>query len=52
MTAAVLGNVSIEQWIENAPHLHRHFFDTPRRRHKQSAAARQRNLTLAAMVKS
>jgi hypothetical protein len=39
MVSAVLGPVGIQAWLERADELERHFFDTPRRRVKQSGLA-------------
>lgn len=39
MHLAVLGATTLHRLLESAPRLKRHFFDTPRKRIKQSARA-------------
>lgn len=37
MRFATVGPISLDDWIQNADKLHRHFFNTPRRRAMQQA---------------
>ena len=39
MNAAIIGPTVLEQWVECAPTIRRHVFDTPRRRKRHSALA-------------
>lgn len=39
MNAAIIGPVFLERWVESAPTIRRHVFDTPRRRKRHSALA-------------
>jgi hypothetical protein len=52
VTAAVLGPTVLEHWLEGAPTLHRHFFDTPRRRSRHADIAVRATLSEAARLVS
>jgi hypothetical protein len=38
MTGAIIGPVTLEDWLNGAPAIRRHLFDTPRRRLRQTNA--------------
>lgn len=46
-TAAILGPMSIEMWLHQAPTLGRHFLNSPRKRLQQSHLAMRQNFTWA-----
>ena len=37
MRYAAVGPISVQDWLDNAASLHRHFFNTPRQRGMQQA---------------
>jgi len=47
MRAAVRGPAFLDVWLRTPERFQRHFFDTPRRRKKQSAQIAQNQLAVA-----
>ena len=52
MAGAIIGPVTLQCWLDGAPAIRRHLFDTPRRRLRQTHALASRGLLGAARLVS